>query len=82
MMIYYLIIILILVESYILAINNELSNLEKNLLYTYINTQNDLELFYQKILQSNNIDDLKLLRNTINENDIGNLNLENKVKNK
>jgi hypothetical protein len=82
MMIYYLIIILILVESYILAINNELSNLEKNLLYTYINTQNDLELFYQKILQSNNIDDLKLLRNTINENDIGNLNLEHKVKNK
>jgi len=66
MMIYYLIIILNLVEkNKILAINNELNTIEKNLLYTHIKTVNDLELFYQKILQSNN--------------DIQNLNLENKV---
>jgi hypothetical protein len=66
MMIYYLIIILNLVEkNKILAINNELNTIEKNLLYTHIKTINDLELFYQKILQSNNI--------------IQNLNLENKV---
>lgn len=65
MMIYYLIIILSLNEIYkVLTLNIELSNQEKNLLYTHIQTQNDLNLFYQKILQSN---------------DRKNLNLENKV---
>jgi hypothetical protein len=80
MMIYYLIIILNLVEkNKVLSINNELNTFEKNLLYTHIKTVNDLEIFYKKILQSNNIDDLKLLRNIINSNDIQNLNFENKV---
>ncbi|CAF4284336.1 unnamed protein product, partial [Adineta steineri] len=46
--------------------------------YSHINTQNNLELFYQKLLQSNNIDDLKFIRNPINENDIQDLNVEHK----
>jgi hypothetical protein len=80
MMIDYLIIILILIGSYkVLTINNKLNNLETNLLYKHIKTQNHLELFYQKLIQSNNIYDLKLLKNTINENDIRNLNIQNKV---
>jgi hypothetical protein len=79
----YVIAILILVDVYqVLAINEELNHLEKNLIYQNLQTQNDLELFYRKILQSNDIDDLKFLKNTIDENDIRNLNIENKVKSK
>jgi hypothetical protein len=80
MMIYHLIIIFILVGSYsVLSINRELTNLEKNLLYTHIKTSNDLNLFYQKLLQSNDIHDLKFLRNIINENDLREFNIEHKV---
>ncbi len=79
----YVIAILILVDVYqVLAINEELNHLEKKLIYQNLQTQNDLELFYRKILQSNDIDDLKFLKNTIDENDIRNLNIENKVKSK
>lgn len=79
----YVIAILILVDVYqVLAINEELNHLEKNLIYQNLQTQNDLELFYRKMLQSNDIDDLKFLKNTIDENDIRNLNIENKVKSK
>lgn len=79
-MIYYFIVILILGDlSKVLTDNIELSNIERNLLYTHIKTENDLELFYQKIIQSNDVDDLKSLSDIINENDIRDLNFENKV---
>ncbi|CAF0895566.1 unnamed protein product [Adineta steineri] len=79
MKIYYLVIIIILIDSsLVLAINIDLNNFEGNNLYSHINTQNNLELFYQKLLQSNNIDDLKFIRNPINENDIQDLNIEHK----
>lgn len=70
MMIFSLIIIIIIIIisilvdlSKVLAINNELTHLENDLLYKHIQTLNDLELFYTKIIQSNNINNLKFLSN-------------------
>jgi hypothetical protein len=80
MRIYHLVIILILVKSYqVLALNRELTNIEEHLLYSHIKVQTNLNLFYQKLIQSNNIDDLKSLRSIINENDIRELKIEHKV---
>jgi hypothetical protein len=80
MIIHSLVVILVLAELHsILTINIELINLEENLLYSHIKTKNDLDSFYQKLIQSNGIDDAKLIRNVINENDIRELNFEHKV---
>lgn len=75
MIIYSLVIFIILVDLYeVLAINNQLIYLENHLIYQSIKTSNDLELFYQKILQS---DDLKFVNN-----DSRNLNRVNQIGNK
>ncbi|CAF0836543.1 unnamed protein product [Adineta ricciae] len=60
------------------SINNELSLLETNLLHQYLKTTNDLNLFYQQLIRSNDVDDSRLLHTTINENDIHNQNIEHK----
>ena len=71
-MIIYSLVILILVDVYnVLAINHQLTSLENDLLYKYIQTPKDLELFYRKILQSNDL-------NFVN-NDTKNLNKVNRI---
>jgi hypothetical protein len=56
-----------------------LTQIEENLLYLHLKTQSNLSLFYQKILESNDIDDFTRIHHIITQNDIQQLNLEHKV---
>ncbi|CAF1168726.1 unnamed protein product [Rotaria sp. Silwood1] len=78
-MIYYLVIISILVGSYtVLTNNNILNNFEENLLYKHIKTKTNLDLFYRKFINTNSIDNLKVIQNIHHDNDIRDLNIEHK----
>lgn len=63
----------------IFTIDNELTQIEENLLYANLNTPSNLSLFYQKLLKSNGIDDITRIDRIITQEDIQQLNLENKV---
>jgi hypothetical protein len=66
----------------VLTIDNELIEIEENLVYSKIKTKSKLNLFYQKILQSNDIDDITRIHRIITLKDIQKLNLEHKVNKK
>jgi ABC-type thiamine transport system ATPase subunit len=77
-----LVIIICLLEfGSVLAINSELIQKEENLLYSHLKTQTNLSLFYQKLLKSNDIDDITRIQRIITQNDIQQFNLEHKVNN-
>jgi hypothetical protein len=63
----------------IFTIDNKLIQIEENLLYTQLNTPANLNLFYQKLLESNDIDDLTRIQHIITHKDIEQLNLKDKV---
>ncbi|CAM2726371.1 unnamed protein product [Rotaria socialis] len=78
-MIYYLVITLILLGSYtVLTYNNLLTNFEENLLHAHIKTKTDLDLFYRRFIESNSIDDLKVVQNIQHDNNIRDLNIKHK----
>lgn len=75
-----LVIIFILVESCtVLSYNVLLNNFDENLLYSHIKTKNDLDLFYQKLIKTTNIDHLKVKENLQVQNNIRDLNLKDQV---
>lgn len=74
-------VIIIIVQIYsILTIDYELSGKEENILYEQLQTQSNLSLFYETILQSNDIDDITRIHRVITQDDIQQLNFEDKVK--
>jgi hypothetical protein len=83
-----IIIIICFFEFYsVLTIDNDLIRIEENILYSYLKTQSNFTLFYDKILQSNDIDDIKRIHRIITQDDIQKFtddvvefNLEHKVK--
>ncbi|CAF5063295.1 unnamed protein product, partial [Rotaria magnacalcarata] len=78
-MIYYLVITFILLGSYtVLTYNNLLNNFEENLLHSHIKTKTDLDLFYRKFIESNSIDNLKVIQNIQHDNSIRDLNIKHK----
>ncbi|CAF1216935.1 unnamed protein product [Adineta steineri] len=62
--------IFILEMHSVLTIDIRLSNIEQKLLYSHLQTSSDLKLYYEKILESNNIDDITRLDRPITQNDI------------
>jgi hypothetical protein len=78
-----LVFILILIyvrKNIVLTLNNDLINLEENLLYSHLNNQTNLKLFYDKLIESNGIDNSSGIRHKITNEDIQQGNIENKVK--
>ncbi len=77
-----LVIIICLLEfGSVLAIDSELIQKEENLLYSHLKTQTNLSLFYQKLLKSNDIDDITRIQHIATQDDIQQFNLEHKVNN-
>jgi hypothetical protein len=66
----------------ILTLNNHLTNLEDNLIYSHLNTSRNFQLFYEKLIQSNGIDNSSNIRYKITNEDIQQGNIENKVETK
>ncbi|CAF3672080.1 unnamed protein product [Adineta steineri] len=54
----------------VLTIDIQLSDIEQKLLYSHLQTSSDLKLYYEKILESNNIDDITRLDRPITQHDI------------
>ncbi|CAF3347643.1 unnamed protein product, partial [Rotaria sp. Silwood1] len=54
---------------------------EENILYSHLKTPLDLNLFYQKLLESNEIDDITRIHRIITQDDIQQFNFENKSSN-
>ena len=80
MRIHYLVIILILADSYlVLTYNSVLTNVETNLLYKHIKTRADFDFFYQKIIDSNSINSATVMQNVHDENGNGKQSIEHKV---
>lgn len=78
-----LVVIMILIyvrKNIVLTLNNDLINLEENLLYSHLNNQTNLKLFYDKLIESNGIDNSSGIRHKITNEDIQQGNIENKVK--
>ena len=63
----------------VLAINNKLIQIEQNLLYLHLKAPSDLNLFYEKLLESNDIDDITRIQRMITQDDIGQQDFEHKV---
>ncbi|UJR26498.1 hypothetical protein I4U23_007825 [Adineta vaga] len=73
------IITIYILEQYTVLTNDiKLSQIEENLLYSQLNTQANIKVFYEKLLQSNDIDDITRLHDIITLNDTQQLNLEHK----
>ncbi|CAF2954609.1 unnamed protein product [Rotaria sp. Silwood2] len=62
----------------VLTLNIELSRLEENLLYSHLKNQTNLKLFYNKLIESNDVDDLTYIRHKITDEDIKQGTIENK----
>jgi hypothetical protein len=65
--------------SLALTIHSQLNDAETNLLYTHLNKFNDFHQFYAQLLASNGIDDMARLHHTITDDDIQQMNFEDKV---
>ncbi len=66
----------------IFTIDNQLIQIEENLLYAQLNTPANLNSFYRKLLESNDIDDFTRIQRIATQKDIQQLDLENKVRQK
>ncbi|CAF5040224.1 unnamed protein product, partial [Rotaria sp. Silwood1] len=77
-----LIIIIIIICSFelysVLTNDINLIHTEENILYSHLKTPLDLNLFYQKLLESNEIDDITRIHRIITQDDIQQFNFENK----
>ncbi|CAF4728693.1 unnamed protein product [Rotaria sp. Silwood1] len=74
-----LIIFLVHIEpDSVLTSNIDLDRLEENLLYSYLKNQTNLKLFYNKLIESNGVDDLIYVRHKITDEDIKQDTIENK----
>jgi hypothetical protein len=67
-------------ENRVLTLNIKLSNLEENLLYSYLKNETNLKLFYEKLIQSNGVDNSIHIRQNITDQDIQQGFIQNKVK--
>lgn len=63
----------------ILTLNVKLNNVEENLLYFYLKNETNLNFFYEKLIHSNGIENLKDIRHKITNEDIEKENFQNKV---
>ncbi|CAM4914583.1 unnamed protein product [Rotaria socialis] len=62
----------------VLTLTVELGDLEENILHSYLKDPNNLKLFYNKLIQSNGVDDLIYIRQNITDEDIQQGTVENK----
>jgi len=69
-----------IVKDSVLTLNMKLTNFEENLVYSHLKTETNLKLFYEKLIKSNDVDDPKDVRQKINNQDIQDGNISNKVK--
>lgn len=75
-----IIMILCAFEQYLVFTSDvKLLQMEENLLYSHLKTPADMDLYYQKLLDSNGIDDPTRLHRIVTEDDVRQLNLEQKV---
>ena len=63
-------IVFFLEKNFIFALNNDLINLEENLIYSHLNNRTNLKLFYDKLIESNGIDNSNDIRHKITNEDI------------
>jgi len=63
----------------VLTLNIQLTNLEENLIYSHLKNQTNLKLFYNKLIESNGIDNLKDIHQKLTNEDIQKGNILNKV---
>jgi hypothetical protein len=66
----------------VLTIDNELIQIEENILYSHLKTSSQLSSVYQKLLESNDIDDITRIHRIVTQDDIQQLNFEHKVNKK
>jgi hypothetical protein len=75
-----IIIIIYVFKGYsVLTDVTKLIQIENNLLYSRLQTPSDISLFYQKLLQSNGIDDITRIHRMITQDAIQQLDLEHEV---
>ena len=76
-----LILVIIILEQYPVFSNDiKLNSMEEDLLYSYLKTSADVRIFYEKLLQSNDIDDISRLHDVITQENIKQLDVEHKVR--
>jgi hypothetical protein len=76
----FVILILIYVrKNFVLTLNNDLTNWEENLIYSHLNNRTNLKFFYDKLIQSNGINNSSEIRQKITNEDIQQGKIENKV---
>ncbi|CAF1260515.1 unnamed protein product [Adineta steineri] len=73
-----LIILIFIGYSSVWSFNIKLSRLEQNLLYSNLNNEANLKLFYEKLIESNGVDKPTELHEMINDKDIQEGNIQNK----
>lgn len=66
-------------QDTVLTLNIELARAEENILYSYLKNQNNFKLLYDKLIESNGVDDLSYIRQKITNEDIQQGTIENKV---
>jgi len=75
-----IIIIICVFKGYsVLTDVTKLIQIEDNLLYSRLKTPSDINLFYQKLLESNGIDDITRIHRIITQDAVQQLDLEHKV---
>ena len=63
----------------LLTLNIDLTDLEENLIYSHLKNETNLKLFYDKLIESNGVDDSRDVRQRITNEDIERGTIENKV---
>lgn len=66
-------------KNAVLTLNVQLSNLEENIIHSHLNNQTNLKLFYEKLIESNGIDNIKDIRHKVTDEDIQKENFQDKV---
>ncbi len=78
-----LVIIIIIIYSFgiysVLTNDLKLIQTEQDLIYSRLKTRSDLELFYETLLKSNDLDDIKHIQHVVNQDDVRKLDLTDKV---
>lgn len=63
----------------VIALNSRLARSEENLLYSYLKNQTNLQLFYEKLIRSNDVEDTAHARQVVTDDDIRQGTIEHKV---